>query len=321
MVARDKGATMASAPGKVILLGEHAVVYGRPAIAVPVRDVRATVTVTDERAGPGVTIHASDIGRTIEVTSAGVPVDEPLCTTVRNALAYLGVELDSVEWTLSIRSAIPVASGLGSGAAVATAIVRALSEHVGVSLDPAAVSAIVYETERIYHGTPSGVDNTVVAFEQPVYFCRGRPIEVLNVGQPFWLAIADTGVPGLTRESVADVRAAWQGDRATYEGLFDQVAVLVDAARAALEDGRVEALGPLMNDNQRLLRALDVSSSELEALIAAALQSGAQGAKLSGGGRGGNAIALIEPGDAERERVRDALLAAGARSVMVTEVA
>jgi mevalonate kinase len=307
--------TQARAPGKVILFGEHAVVYGRPAIAVPVTQVQASVTVEDSP-DPGLWIHATDIGRTLEVSSA--PPDEPLCLTVRNTLDHLGMAVEAVHLCLSIHSTIPVASGLGSGAAVATAIVRALGAHLGHRLDAAAISSIVYRTEEIYHGTPSGIDNTVVAFEQPVYFCRGHPVETFEVGRTFSMVIADTGAPSLTKASVADVRAARQSDPARVEHIFDEIADVVNAARRAIMRGEIEQLGLLMDRNQRLLRSLDVSSPVLDTLIEAALGAGAWGAKLSGGGRGGNAIAVLDPSLAES--VRNSLLAAGARQVIVTSV-
>jgi mevalonate kinase len=298
------------------LFGEHAVVYGRPAIAVPVNQVQAVASVEPGRDRPGVTVCATDIGCTWDVASA--PPDEPLSLTVRNTLACIGASTVDVQLMITLRSSIPVASGLGSGAAVATAIVRALSAHLGCPLDDGAVSSIVYETEKIHHGTPSGIDNTVVSFGQPVYFQRGCPIALFEVKQPFWLAIADTGVPGLTRAAVADVRAAWERDRVHVERTFDRIAAVVDTARLAIEEGRVGTLGKLMDRNQRLLRDLQVSSEELERLIDAALRAGAQGAKLSGGGRGGNMIAAIAPDRAEV--ISDALYAAGARNVIVTRV-
>jgi mevalonate kinase len=246
------------------------------------------------------------------------PLDEPLCLTARNMLAHVGLSIEEVHLSLTIRSSIPIASGMGSGAAVATAIVRALGTHLGHRLDAATISALVYRTEEIFHGTPSGIDNTVVAFERPVYFVRGQPIEIFEVRQPFWLAIADSGAPSLTRETVADVRAAWQRDPAKIEGVFDEIGDVVDAARHAIEGGHVRRLGPLMRANQRLLALLGVSSPLLERLIEAALGAGAYGAKLSGGGRGGNVIAAVEPPDVES--VRRALIAAGARNVIVTRV-
>jgi mevalonate kinase len=312
--------TKAFAPGKVILLGEHAVVYGRPAIAVPVTEVQAGVTVedTEER---GVTVCAPDIGRTYDVSRA--PEDEPLCLTVRNTLAHLGLSVEDVRLQVTVESSIPVASGLGSGAAVATAIIRALGAHLRRPLDTPTISALAYRTEEIHHGTPSGIDNTVVAHERPVYFCRGGPsagptMTTFEVARPFWLAIADTGIPSLTKVTVADVRVAWLRDPALYDDLFDRIGAVADEARRAIEGGDVRRLGSLMNANQQWLRQLDLSAPELETLIDVALREGASGAKLSGGGRGGNVIAVIEP--THTERLRRAWLAAGAVNVIVTRV-
>jgi mevalonate kinase len=285
-----------------------------------VTKVQAGVTVEDI-AERGVTVRAPDIGRTFDASCA--LENEPLCLTVRNTLAHLGLGVEDVRLRVTIRSSIPVASGLGSGAAVATAIVRALGAHLGRPLDRATVSALAYRTEEIHHGTPSGIDNTVVAYERPVYFCRGRPsagptMVAFEVARPFWLAIADTGIPSLTKVTVAAVRAAWQRDPERYEGLFDRIGAVADEARRAIEGGEVRSLGPLMNANQRLLRQLDLSAPELETLIDVALSEGAGGAKLSGGGRGGNVIAVIEP--TQIERIRRAWLAAGAANVIVTRV-
>jgi mevalonate kinase len=308
--------TRASASGKVILFGEHAVVYGRPALAVPVTDVKAVATVDAGRSEPGVTIYAHDIGRTIDVGCA--EADEPLSLTVHNTLSVLDLRPGEVQLAVHVHSSIPIASGMGSGAAVATAIVRALSKHLGRPLDAGAVSSLVFETERVYHGTPSGIDNTVVAFEQPVYFRRGDPIAILEVGQPFWLAIADSGVPSLTRQTVADVRSAWQRSPEDYERLFDRIGALVDEARAAIEESKGRSLGTLMNENQGLLRRLKVSSPKLERLIDAAHRGGASGAKLSGGGVGGNIVAAVTEESAAQ--VRKCLLDAGAAQVILTKV-
>ncbi len=304
--------TSASAWGKVILFGEHAVVYGRPAIAAPVSHVGVTVTV--EAASQDVII-AQDIHQVILVW--GASPDEPLSLTVRNTLAALDISTRP-GLRLTVCSTIPIAAGLGSGAAVATAIVRALAAYFGRSLNPAEVAAIALETEKLFHGTPSGIDTTVIAFERPVYFRRGRPIETLQVRAPFWLAIGDTGQPALTKESVADVRRAWQHEAAKFDRIFDAVGEIVEQARCAIENGETTRLGPLMDQNQRWLREMDVSSPKLERLIAAARSAGAAGAKLCGGGRGGNMIALIAP--EQGEQVRHALLSAGARNVIITRV-
>ncbi len=311
--------TVACAPGKVILFGEHAVVYGRPAIAVPVTQVRACAVVEDGLPGQGVLIQALDLslrhqlGEPIPAASPAYPLE----ATVRNALQRLGIA-GLPDLTLTVSSTVPLASGMGSGAAVATAIVRALAQHLGQELAPQEVSELVYRTEVIHHGTPSGIDNTVIAFERPVFFVRGKPIETLRVGRPLRLVIGDTGSRSPTKDVVGDVRRAWQAEPARYEALFDRIGAIALQARQALEQGKSRALGKLMDENQELLQAIGVSSPQLEELIRAARAAGAQGAKLCGAGRGGNMIALVAR--AKAQSVAEAIRQAGAVRAIVTEV-
>jgi mevalonate kinase len=307
--------TTAYASGKAILFGEHAVVYGRPAIAVPVTEVQAQATIENASPDQGIRIIAQDLGRDYLLRDA--PPDDPLCVTVTNALRRLR-RSPGQDITLTVSSTIPVACGLGSGAAVATAVVRALVQHFDCWLAARAVSDIVFETEKLHHGTPSGIDNTVIAFEKPVYFVRDQTLEIFWVRRPFLLTVADTGVASPTKIAVGDVRRAWQADPLKYEEIFDEIGTLTVMARRAIEGGESEALGRLMDANQRLLRLLNVSSPELESLIAAARQGGALGAKLSGGGRGGNMIALVTPQTCDQ--VDMMLRLAGAKNVIVTEV-
>ncbi len=302
-----------SAPGKVILFGEHAVVYGRAAIAAPVAQVRATATVEPAPAGSGLTIIASDLSRSIRLAAA--PDDDPLAVAARLTLTYLSaIEPDG---TLTLSSTIPIASGMGSGAAVSTALVRGLAGFLGHALEAAEVSEIVFEVEKIHHGTPSGIDNSVVAYEQPVYFVRGRAVERLAVGRSFTLLIADTGAPSPTGKIVAQVRRAWQREPARCDVLFDQIGDVANEARRAIENGDIDALGPLMDDNHELLIELGVSSPRLDDLVEAARFAGALGAKLSGAGKGGNAIALVED-DAAGEATEELKEAGAVRIIRAT---
>ena len=229
-----------------------------------------------------------------------------------------GLAVTPLDFAIHIRSTIPVARGLGSGAAVSVAIGRAVAKFMGHDLPREELSALAFEVEKLHHGTPSGIDNTVIAYEQPVYFVRGQPVTAFGVARPFRIAIADTGVVAPTKIAVGDVRRAWEAERVRYEALFDQIGAIARAARAAIERGDVEALGPLMNANHKLAREIGVSSPEIEALVDAALRAGAGGAKLSGAGRGGNVIALVSEEDPAK-LVR-ALMDAGARRVIVTKV-
>lgn len=307
--------TTAGASGKIILFGEHAVVYGRPAIAVPVTDVGATVTVTGRRAGSGCLLVAHDVQR--EFLLATAAEDDALALIVRLTLAQLALP-ENPDWQIAIRSTIPIASGLGSGAAVSTAIVRAIHQHIGQAAPSDVVSALVYRAEEVHHGTPSGIDNTVIAYERPVWFVRGEPIHSFVPAQPFVIAIADTGISSPTRAAVGDVRRAWQAQPVQYEAWFDEIGEIVHAARRAIEDGDIAQLGPLMDANQRLLSQIGVSCDDLDRLIDVARSAGAAGAKLSGGGRGGNLIAAVTENTAAA--VADALTAAGAKRVIVTSI-
>ncbi|HET89375.1 MAG TPA: mevalonate kinase [Chloroflexi bacterium] len=309
--------SLSSAPGKVILFGEHAVVYGRPAIAAPVTQVQASAAVTPAAPGSGLLIAAPDLGR--QVTLSTAPPDDPLAAATRLTLAHLSApEPDGI---LTIHSTIPIASGLGSGAAVSTALVRALGSLLGRKLPADSVSEIVFEVEKIHHGTPSGIDNTVIAFEQPIYFVRERPVQRLRVAAPFTLVIADTGIRSPTKKIVAHVRRAWKREPAHYDALFDQIGDVTDEARRAIEAGQTSALGPLMDENHELLIEMGVSSPILDELVEAARFAGALGAKLSGAGQGGAVIALVEEtADLDLAEIIGALTEAGARWTICTQV-
>jgi mevalonate kinase len=307
----------AHAPGKIILFGEHAVVYGQPAIAVPVTQVRATATVTPDIKGkPGmVKIEAPDID--FEAQLDALPSDHALAAAVRGVAVSMGVRRIPA-CTLRISSSIPVASGLGSGAAVSVAIIRAMSAFLGHPMPNHRISDLAYEVEKIHHGTPSGIDNTVVTFSQPVYFTKNQPIETFSIAKSFSVVIADTGIPSPTRETVSDVRKSWQAEPERFEALFAAAGSIAIAARQAIESGHPGRLGPLMNENHQLLQEMGVSSPALDQLVKAAQDAGAMGAKLSGGGRGGNMITLTDLHDSEI--VANQLRTSGATQVIFTKI-
>ena len=303
-----------SAPGKIILFGEHAVVYNRPALAVPVTQVHADVEVLDSpRAGifinaPGIDLHA-------ELNS--LPADHPIASVILKVFQSFGI-FQTPDLEINISSTIPVASGLGSGAAVSVALIRALSSFLARSLSDDEVNALAFEVEKLHHGTPSGIDNTVITYNKPVYFIKSQPMETFKVGKPFTIVIGDTGISALTKESVGDVRRLWLKDTVNFENYFNEIAQIALIARHSIESGKSELLGELMDQNHLLLQSLTVSSPELDKLVEAARNAGALGAKLSGGGRGGNMIALAEQANAES--VADALISAGAKRTIITEI-
>ena len=305
--------TTASAPGKIILFGEHAVVYNRPALAVPITQVHAEVEITTARAD--IWIDAPDIS--LQTNLITLPADHAIRRVIERTLQALKI-VSPPALNIRIKSSIPVAAGLGSGAAVSVALIRALSGHLGSLLSDEQVNNLCYEIEKIHHGTPSGIDNTVITYSRPVYFIKDQPIETFQVKSPFTLVIADTGFPAPTRESVSAVRKLWTANPTHWNQVFDRVGSIVRQARQAIENGSWQELGALMDANHACLQEMTVSSVELDRLVLTAKTAGALGAKLSGGGRGGNMIALVSPETAPK--VASALLATGASHTIITTI-
>lgn len=317
-----------SAPAKIILFGEHAVVYGKPAIAVPFRALQARVRI--EANDPGepewLDLHIPALQmRTTMLTMDAMRLnaraeDQPqqaFWAAVYLTLRHLGIE-HVPPAKLTIESDIPIASGLGSGAAITTALIRAILQVTERTISDADLNALVFEIEKLHHGTPSGIDNTVIVYDRPVYFIKDQPLHTFTPKVPLHLLTADTGIAASTKESVSAVRALVEGQPTQYRPYIDQIGQIAEEARQQIEDGLLNGVGHLMDLNQNCLQALTVSSPELDKLIKVARDAGAAGAKLSGGGRGGNMIALINPAD--EASITEALKAAGARSVWHTVV-
>lgn len=303
-----------SACAKIILCGEHAVVYGRPAIALPLPHLRAHARISAHDAP--LEIFAADLAETLRVDTAAD--SHPLAHIARVACTLRAIELPRAR--IELRSDIPIGANLGSGAAVSIAIARVIGAWSGREFTAQEAGDAAYEVEKLHHGTPSGIDNTTIAYEQPVRFVRGAAPTVLHAAHlaALPIVIADTGRSTPTHVPVGDVRAAWRADTQRLEGLFDAIAECVTAAQAALETADLPQLGAAMNENHRLLQTLDVSSPELDALCDAARRAGALGAKMSGGGRGGNMLCLAR--DAQHaEHIAIVLRAAGAARIFTRE--
>ncbi len=301
-----------TAPGKVILCGDHSVVYGRPAIAVPVSDVRAHARIEPGPPGSGLRIKAVDIRQ--ELLYRETSPEHPLAKAVQLVLDRL--QLPEPDAVLTLESDLPVASGMGSGTAITVAAARAMAAGLGTELSDAEVSELAYEVEKIHHGTPSGIDNSVIALERPIYFVRGAPPEVIRIHTPFHLLIANSGIASSTREAVAEVRHRWEATPSYYNVVFDCIGAISRAARAAVEQGALQALGSLLNENQELLVKMGVSLLQLDRLAQTAREAGALGAKLTGAGQGGNIIVLVE--EDSLERVKEALMRTGVAAIWHT---
>ncbi len=290
MKAREK-VRVGAACGKVILLGEHAVVYGAPALAVGIdRGARAEAEALDGEGASSLRVEGWDV----EVSDADASGHslaqalQDLLRATREAQHALGEDpVGRVRVTAATE--LPPGGGLGCSAALGVAIARALDRGG----DDAEIGRRVMAWERVFHGTPSGIDAAVASSGGAVCFEKGRGIEPVLLGAPLYLCVGSTGVGSSTRSMVEGVRrfAARRPEiaRRTWEG----ITALVSNARLALAAGDVEGLGKLMDLNQMLLAGLFVSTDEIERLCALARDAGALGAKLTGAGGGGSVIALV----------------------------
>ena len=300
IAARHRSSEIGEAPdgvaaGKVILLGEHAVVYGKHALALPVRDAVAAF-VRDARAG----------------STPSIPELEAAIDLIRDRLGI------GTDYAIEVRSRLPLAMGLGASAAFAVAITRAFSARLGLGLDDAAVNAIAFECEKLAHGTPSGIDNTIATYATPMLFRNDGELEVKALETPGSppIVIASSSEKGLTKELVAGVRSRRELSREHYDAIFAQMDRLSLAGAAALEGGDYDELGRLMNLCHGLLSAIEVSTAELDAMVALARSAGAAGAKLTGAGGGGSMIALC-PGTVDE--VSAALQSSGFRTMSLEQ--
>ena len=291
-----------TAPGKIILFGEHAVVYGKPAIAIPVSGMRATAW--SEPGENGITINAMDVNKKIKLSTD----NNQFSVLAQSILAI--TDRHEPNLTINLTSKLPQGSGMGSSAATATAVCRALAGHLGVDLAANEISELVFEAEKIVHGTPSGIDNTVVAYEMPVYFIKGQNPETFEPGKLFRLVIGDTGIEASTKKTVANVKKAWQNEPGLMEGYFDEIEKITRNGKIAIENGNAEQVGELMDKNHELLNSIGVGHKILEELVEMAREKGALGAKLTGGGGGGNMVALAKDKKTQK-KICEAITEAG----------
>ena len=294
------------AAGKVILLGEHAVVYGSHALALPIPGA-VTARVSAGGSGSTITIPEWGIDSRVDATdSTGIG------PAVLLIMREFGVEEGS--FRVELHSSLPRAMGLGASAAFAVALARAFAGELGLDLDDEAINAIAFKCETLAHGTPSGIDNTLATYSRPLLFRKdeGLELEALELSELPPVVIACSHTPGLTREQVARVRERRERNPERLDAIFAEMGRLSRDGAEALRAGDYERLGELMNIGQGLLNAIGVSTAELEGMVELARAAGASGAKLTGGGGGGSIVALC-PGT--EGPVQHALQAAGYRTI------
>jgi len=290
------------AAGKVILLGEHAAVYDKHVLALP---LESGVTARIAERASGIRLSIPDWNFEQEFagdmqSQGGAPA---VLSLVMQSFGVTGRGFD-----IHARSRIPVSMGLGSSAAFAVAIIRAFDMLTKKGMSDVEVDNLAFECEKVSHGTPSGVDNNIATYGQPVLFRKGRRSRSrqIKLAEVPPLIIAASGIRGSTKEQVAGVRARFDKNRALYTTIFNEIDAISEAGAVALSECDYEQLGSMMNVCQGFLNAIEVSTPELEKMISIARKNGAIGAKLTGAGGGGSIVALCPDRVSEVARALDA---------------
>ena len=288
--------------GKTILLNEHFVVYGIPAIVSAIGKYTVAKVTPYNNAGYSLIDNRKATPRYKEDK-----IDQQKDSFDR-IFKKMNIDLSSEGIEITLEGSLYCASGIGASAASCVATARALSDYYNLNLSDDEINEIAYEGEKGYHGTPSGIDNTASTYGGLIWFEKKEPkiMDVINIPNPIEIVIGNTGKVANTTAAVAGVRERREKNPSKYQEIFDRAENIAYLARRALvEEDHVE-VGKLMNENHKLLQQIEVSSRELDFLVKLAREHGAYGAKLTGGGLGGNMIALT-PGRELQEKVATAI--------------
>lgn len=270
--------------GKLILVGEHSVVYGKPAIALPFPlEVRVKIEAFDGCIQIDSDLYKGDIH--------GAPSSlKGLEVSINGLLRSLGKEAKGI--SITIDSDIPIGRGMGSSAAVAIAVLRCIDNYYGQEATEDMLFRWVALAESYAHGNASGIDMTTAAGNAAIWFERDHGMEAIDIQVPLYMAVADTGEKGDTRMAVHQVQERYLSSRQQIQNILDTMGELAGKTKESLKTGDLILLGQMMDLNHGALRDLGLSSDKIERLIQRAKTQGALGAKLTGGGLGGCVIAL-----------------------------
>jgi len=308
---------VASAPGKVILFGEHFVVYGEPAIVLAID--KRTYAKVEKNNDKNLRIVSTNLNISGFFRNGVFRIEQGDSKEARIRFEPVKYAVDRIlekhngttGLTIEINSTVPVGAGLGSSAAVAAAVTTAVAELLEVKLSKEDVFRITYEAEKTVHGTPSGIDPAIATFGGTLLFQMDTGFRSLDVKTDIPLVIGDTGVERSTKALVERVRNLAEKYPQILDPIRRAAREITLRATDALKEKDLETIGELMNMNHALLYGLGVSDESLEWLINGARKGGALGAKLTGAGGGGCMIALAR--DEKLEQVMEAIQRAGGR--------
>ncbi|KKN20588.1 hypothetical protein LCGC14_0934010 [marine sediment metagenome] len=271
----------------------HFVVYGLPAIA----SALGSSTIADVKVVNG-------NGWTVDDQRPATPgykkkkYSEAM-QSVTNVINYLKINTENQKLEITFTGDLIAASGVGASAAQCTSLARGLNDSFNLNLDNEKINEAAYEGEKAYHGTPSGIDNTVSTYGGLIWFVKNlsgtkNTMDLLQTPKKIPLVIANSGITASTAEVVADVRHLKEENLEKFEKIFSEYKILAEDAKKALIQGDIMIIGNLMNQNHKLLQKITVSGEVNDKLVEVTLNNGAIGSKLTGTGRGGLVIAIAE---------------------------
>jgi mevalonate kinase len=283
--------------GKAILFNEHFVVYGVPAIVSAIG--KYTTAKIDPIINSGWKINDN---RKATPNYKEDKIDQQK-DSINKILKKMNIDLSKKGLEITLNGTLYCTSGIGASAASCVAIARALSNYYELNLTDEEINEIAYEGEKGYHGTPSGIDNTASTFGGLIWFEKGdnNVMDKITPPSPIEVVMGNTGKVANTTAVVDGVRDRKEKNPQKYAEIFDRAENIAYLAKDAFQDEDFHELGKLMNENHKLLQQIEVSSRELDFLVKLARDQGAYGAKLTGGGLGGNIIALTPSRELQEE--------------------
>jgi len=296
--------------GKAILFNEHFVVYGVPAIVSAIG--KYTIAKIEPIDQTGWKLNDN---RNATPNYKEDKIDQQK-DSINRIIKKMDIDLSKQGIEITLDGTLYCASGIGASAASCVAIARALSNFYNMDLSDEEINEIAYEGEKAYHGTPSGIDNTASTFGGLIWFEKGEKnvMDRIDLQNPVEIVMGNSGKVANTSVAVAGVKERKEKYPEKYDEIFARAENIAYLAKAALKEEDYHELGKLMNENHKLLQQIEVSSKELDFLVKLARDAGALGAKLTGGGLGGNIIALT-PGKDLQERVANAIEKEGFQTV------
>lgn len=275
------------AQSKLILVGEHSVVHGQPAISIPFPLVGVESVV--ENASDGIYLESAFYEGPIE---SAPDILTGIVQTIEQTLKVLDIQNANI--IIRVHSTIPPGKGLGSSASVAIAIIKSLFAYAEQSYVNEQVLQLANISETYAHGAPSGIDSLTITAASPIWYQKQHPIEYITPQGEFHFVVADTGQNADTKTAVDTVTKLLKTVPKKAYHAVERLGDITHQVRGALEKSSKQMLGVLLNEAQKELEAIGVSNTSLNRLIHFARKEGALGAKLTGAGHGGCMIALAK---------------------------